>query len=153
VWQRYFAIRIRCLSTVVLGASLEPVPQIPSLIERGKGRVGRFYRKFEDQLKDNQFVAGDRFTVADITTLCSVDFAKFVGLEMPQDYPSVARWHLTVSPGPKIPQVYRNPRIVNLSYISGDERNVATVTHGRPRDLVCLRQGDRSWFPANWDIG
>jgi glutathione S-transferase len=80
-----------------LAGSLEPVPQIPALIERGKGRVGRFYRKFEDQLKDNQFVAGDRFTVADITTLCSVDFAKFVGLEMPQDYPSVARWHQEVS--------------------------------------------------------
>ena len=83
-----------------LQGSLEPVPQIPALVERGKGRVRRFYRKFEDQLTDNQFVAGDRFTVADITTLCSVDFAKFVGLEMPQDYPSVARWHQEVSARP-----------------------------------------------------
>jgi glutathione S-transferase len=83
-----------------LPGSLEPVPQIPALIERGRGRVERFYRKFDDQLKENQFVAGDRFTVADITTLCSVDFAKFVGLEMPQDYPSVARWHQEVSARP-----------------------------------------------------
>jgi glutathione S-transferase len=83
-----------------LQGSREPVPQIPALIERGKGRVRRFYRKFEDQLKDNQFVAGDRFTVADITTLCSVDFAKLVGLETPQDYPSVARWHEEVSARP-----------------------------------------------------
>ena len=78
----------------------EPVPQIPALVERGKGRVRRFYQKFENQLKDNRFVAGDRFTVAYITTLCSVDFAKFVGLEMPQDYPSVARWHHEVSARP-----------------------------------------------------
>jgi glutathione S-transferase len=83
-----------------LPGTLEPVPQIPDLIERGKGRVRRFYRKFEDQLKDNQFVAGDRLTVADITTLCSIDFAKFVGLEIPQDCPSVIRWHQEVSARP-----------------------------------------------------
>jgi glutathione S-transferase len=65
--------------------------QIPALIERGQASVRRFYRKFEDQLKDSQFVAGDRFTVADITTLCSIDFAKIMGLEVPNDCPSVAR--------------------------------------------------------------
>ena len=33
--------------------SLEPVPQIPALIERGKGRVRRYYKKFDAQLRDN----------------------------------------------------------------------------------------------------
>lgn len=80
-----------------LPGALEPVPQIPTLVERGKGRVRRFYQKFEDQLKDKQFVAGDRFTVADITTLCSIDFAKVLGLEVPDDCPSVARWYREVS--------------------------------------------------------
>jgi glutathione S-transferase len=80
-----------------LPGSLEPVPQIPPLVERGKGRVRRFYRKFEDQLKDKPFVAGGRFTVADITTLCSIDFAKIIGLEVPSDCPSVARWYREVS--------------------------------------------------------
>jgi glutathione S-transferase len=80
-----------------LPGTLEPVPQIAALIERGKGRVKRFYRKFEDQLKDKQFVAGDRFTVADITTLCSIDFAKSIGLEVPDDCRSVARWYREVS--------------------------------------------------------
>lgn len=80
-----------------LPGTLEPVPQIPALVERGKGRVRRFYQKFEDQLKDTQFVAGDRFTVADITTLCSIDFAKVLGLEVPDDCPSVTRWHREVS--------------------------------------------------------
>ena len=79
-----------------LPGTLEPVPQIPALVERGKGRVRRFFQKFEDQLKDKQFVAGDRFTVADITTLCSIDFAKVLGLEVPNDCPSVARWHREV---------------------------------------------------------
>jgi glutathione S-transferase len=83
-----------------LPGSLEPVPQIPALVERGRGRVSRFYRKFDEQLKENGFVAGERFTVADITALCSVDFAKFVGIPIPQDCPSLARWHEEVSARP-----------------------------------------------------
>ena len=83
-----------------LPGSLEPVPQIPALVERGRGRVSRFYRKFDEQLKKNRFVAGDRFTVADITALCSVDFANLVGMPPPQDCPSLARWHEEISARP-----------------------------------------------------
>ena len=83
-----------------LPGTLEPVPQIAALTERGKGRVARFYRKFEDQLQNNRFVAGDAFSVADITTLCSMDFARFNGLEIPPECPAVARWHAEVSARP-----------------------------------------------------
>jgi glutathione S-transferase len=83
-----------------LPGSLEPVRQIPALVERGRGRVRRFYRKFDEQLKDNRFVAGNRFTVADITALCSVDFAKFVGIPVPPDCPSLGRWYEEISARP-----------------------------------------------------
>jgi glutathione S-transferase len=83
-----------------LQGSLEPVPQIPALIVRGRGRVERFYRKFDDQPKENRFVAGDRFTVADITTLCAFDFAKAVGIGVPGDCSSITRWHKEVSARP-----------------------------------------------------
>jgi glutathione S-transferase len=83
-----------------LAGSLEPVPQIPALVERGRGRVSRFYRKFDEQLKEHRFVAGDRFTVADITALCSVDFAKIVGIPVPQDYLRLARWYEEINARP-----------------------------------------------------
>jgi glutathione S-transferase len=83
-----------------LPGSLEPVPQIPALVERGRGRVSRFYRKFDQQLKETHFVAGDRFTVADITALCSVDFGKIVGIPIPQDCPGLARWYEDISARP-----------------------------------------------------
>jgi glutathione S-transferase len=83
-----------------LPGSLEPVPQIPALVERGKGRVSRFYRKFDEQLKENRFVAGARFTVADITALCSIDFAKLLGLDIPEGCPSMVRWHQEVAARP-----------------------------------------------------
>jgi glutathione S-transferase len=40
--------------------------QIPALIERSKLRVANFYTDFEATLKDAEFVAGDRFSAADI---------------------------------------------------------------------------------------
>ena len=83
-----------------LPGSLEPVPQIPALVERGRGRVSRFYRKFDEQLKENWFVASERFTVADITVLCSVDFAKLVGIPVPQDCSSLVRWYEEASARP-----------------------------------------------------
>ena len=83
-----------------LQGSLEPVPQIPALIERGRGRVSRFYRKFAEQLRENRLVAGDRFTVGDITALCSVDFAKLISIPVPQDCPSLARWYEEISARP-----------------------------------------------------
>ena len=83
--------------------SLEPVPQIPALIERGKGRIRRYYKKFDAQLRDNRYVAGDKFSMADITTLCATDFAKFAGLDIPSDCPNMARWYDEVSARPSAP--------------------------------------------------
>ncbi|MGQ0618998.1 MAG: glutathione S-transferase family protein [Panacagrimonas sp.] len=83
-----------------LPGTLEKVPQIPALIERGKSRVSRFYRKFDAQLQNHRFVAGETFSVADITTLCSMDFAIVVGLAIPAECRAVARWHEQVSARP-----------------------------------------------------
>jgi glutathione S-transferase len=57
------------------------VPQIPALIERGKLRVARFHEKFNEQLSKNKFIAGDSFSVADITTITVCDFG--LALESP----------------------------------------------------------------------
>ena len=80
--------------------SLEPVPQIPALIERGKGRVRRYYKKFDAQLRDNRYVAGNSFSMADITALCATDFARFANLNIPADCPNMARWYADVSARP-----------------------------------------------------
>jgi glutathione S-transferase len=71
----------------------EPVPQIPALIERGKLRVARFHSKFNEQLSKNRFVAGDRFSVADITTITVVDFGHALEMQIPDDCPHVKRWY------------------------------------------------------------
>ena len=76
------------------------IEQIPALVERGKQRLGWFYEKLDRRLADHEFVAGKRYSVADITALCTVDFAKRVGAEPPSDKQHLARWHAVVSARP-----------------------------------------------------
>jgi glutathione S-transferase len=83
-----------------LPGSLEAVPQISQLIDRGRGRVARFYRKFENQLRNHRYIAGDHFSVADITALCAIDFATLNEMGIPQDCPCLGRWYQEVNERP-----------------------------------------------------
>jgi glutathione S-transferase len=80
----------------------EPVPQIPALIERGKLRVERFHKKFNEQLAKNRFVAGDRFSVADITTITVVDFGHALQMAIPESAPHVKRWYDEMQARPSV---------------------------------------------------
>ena len=81
----------------------EPIEQIPALIERGKKRLARFYAGIDHQLADNPFIAGSRFSVADITALCIVDFATRAGkVGLPEDHVNARRWHAEVSARPSV---------------------------------------------------
>ena len=50
--------------------------QIPELAERGRARVAHFFRDMDARLAGREFVAGSRYTIADITALVVVDFAR-----------------------------------------------------------------------------
>ena len=76
------------------------VPQIPALAERGKQSMGRFFSKLDRQLADNRNLAGDTFSIADITAFVTIDFAKRAEIEMPKDCPNVARWFAEVGERP-----------------------------------------------------
>lgn len=77
-----------------------PVPQIPALVERGKLRVARFYKQLDEQLAQQHFIAGEKFSVADITALCAIDFAKRIKLAIPEDHTHLLRWYAEVSARP-----------------------------------------------------
>ena len=49
--------------------------QIPELVERSKRRVTNFYGDMNERLAEAPFVAGEHFSVADITLVVTVDFA------------------------------------------------------------------------------
>ncbi len=66
-----------------------------------KERVSERMTWFDQELGTREFVAGHRFTVADITAICALDFAKVVGIRVdPTLQPNLERWRKDVSSRP-----------------------------------------------------
>jgi len=74
--------------------------QIPELAVRGRARVEAFFRKMDAQLASNEFLAGDRFTIADITALVLFDFAARMKISPTEDQGNLRRWYASVSARP-----------------------------------------------------
>jgi glutathione S-transferase len=73
------------------------VPQLPAWAEANRPRAMWFLELMDQELATREFVAGDRFTVADITMQVAVDFMKPARLTVPDSADNVKRWHATVS--------------------------------------------------------
>lgn len=77
----------------------QEIPQIPEIAERSKIRVPAFYRDLDGQLAENDYIAGNAYSVADITGLCAIDVG--INARFPVDgYANIQRWHETVSARP-----------------------------------------------------
>ncbi len=76
------------------------VPQIPALVERGKQTMSRFFDHLDTQLANNRFVAGDAFSIADITAFVTIEFAKRIEIEAPESCDNVQRWRDEVGSRP-----------------------------------------------------
>ncbi|MFN9504761.1 MAG: glutathione S-transferase family protein [Rubrivivax sp.] len=66
--------------------------QIPALAERGRQRAQHFFAALDAQLAQQPFVAGAAFSVADITAVVAVDFARAVKLRPLDDGPHLRQW-------------------------------------------------------------
>lgn len=75
-------------------------PQIPELAVRGRGRVEQFFGRLDGQLAENEFVAGDSYSLADISAMVVVDFSAWIKLPMPEELSNVQRWYQSVSSRP-----------------------------------------------------
>jgi len=76
------------------------VPQVPAWAEANKPRIADFIAFLDGELKDRSFVAGDSYSVADITGLVSMDFMKPAKLPVPEELKNLRRWHAEVSARP-----------------------------------------------------
>jgi len=74
--------------------------QIPELVPRGIARIKGFFEILDTQLANNRFVAGDTFSMADITAFVAVGFSRWVKVEVPAELSNVHRWHQEVAKRP-----------------------------------------------------
>jgi glutathione S-transferase len=76
------------------------VPQVPAWADANKPRVMDFLALLDRELQGHRYVAGDSYSVADITGMISIDFLKPAKLAVPDELRSVKRWHEEVSARP-----------------------------------------------------
>ncbi len=66
--------------------------QIPDLAQRGLARVQQFFVTLNERLDGRDFVAAGQFSIADITAVVAVDFARIVKVKPSEQHPHLMRW-------------------------------------------------------------
>ncbi|NOD36713.1 MULTISPECIES: glutathione S-transferase family protein [unclassified Ruegeria] len=74
--------------------------QIPELAQRGKDRVIQFFDLLEARLTESAFIAGDDFTLADISTFVFVDFARVIKTRIPEGNTATIAWFESIQSRP-----------------------------------------------------
>ena len=76
--------------------------QIPELGERGLARVKRFFDMLDAHLSNREWIATDRFTLADITAVVAIDFARVVKVKVGDGHPHLRRWREAMDKRPSV---------------------------------------------------
>lgn len=74
--------------------------QIPALAQRGLARAQQFLGTLNDRLAGREFVATSRFSVADITAVVAVDFARVIKVRAGDEHPHLQRWRAAMAQRP-----------------------------------------------------
>jgi glutathione S-transferase len=105
MWQRQLEWRLLLPIAQVLRhthprmAEME-TPQVPDWAAANRPRALHAMTIVDEALRDRPFIAGDRFTVADITGLVALDFAKSARITIPPELVYLNRWHETLKARP-----------------------------------------------------
>src|SRR5436853_493501 len=64
-----------------------------------KGALGRL-EWLDGELADRKYIAGDNFSIADITALVGIDFGRLTDIRITDNQKNLKRWHESVSSRP-----------------------------------------------------
>jgi glutathione S-transferase len=76
------------------------VPQVAAWGEANKPRALEILQFMDEELGKHRFIAGEDYSVADITALVAVDFARVARIQRSEGHKNLARWHAEVSARP-----------------------------------------------------
>jgi glutathione S-transferase len=75
-------------------------PQIPELAQRGLARLQQFFIDLNAQLGGRETIAAAGFSIADITAVVAVDFARVVRIKPAEDLVHLRRWREAMAQRP-----------------------------------------------------
>ena len=77
------------------------VEQVADYADACLNKVDKHFHMLDKRLAESTYVAGEEFSVADITAICSIDFAKVIQRRLDEEkHPNIARWYKLVNERP-----------------------------------------------------
>ena len=76
------------------------IEQVPEFGEVCRRSAEKRLAWLDQELSGREFIAGDRYTIADITAVCGIDFGRVSGIKIADDQKNLARWHQAVASRP-----------------------------------------------------
>ncbi len=76
------------------------IPQVREYGEIAKNAALKRLEWLDTVLADREFIAGPRYTIADITALIGIDFGRTTAIKIQESQKNLARWHQAVSSRP-----------------------------------------------------
>lgn len=77
-------------------------PQVADWGNANTARVDEAFKMLDQQLAENEFIAGEHFTVADITAVAATEFARVARIAIPDTVPNFTRWWQAASARPSV---------------------------------------------------
>ena len=77
-------------------------PQIPELAQRGLTRVRHALDELNLHLQDREFIATDHFSLADITAVVAIDFARVIQIKPGEQHANLQRWRNDLAARPSL---------------------------------------------------
>lgn len=104
MWQRRMELNLFAMVTGCFRNTSEffkgRIPQVPEYGEVCRQAAERAFGLVDGFLAERKFIAGERYTIADITALVAIDFAKLIKLRIAPEQKNLARWYEAVSSRP-----------------------------------------------------
>jgi len=105
MWQRRMEMHLLLLVANVFRHSHPAmadweVPQIKEFSEANRPKALATMKWLNVELENRPFIAGERFTIADITAMVALDFCKPARLEIPEEYTHLLQWYANVRSRP-----------------------------------------------------
>lgn len=104
MWQRRMELEVFSPITQVFRNShpffAGRIPQVPEWGEVCRAAAVARMAWLDTVLAEREFIAGDRYTIADITALCGIDFGRVSKIRVQPEQTNLARWHAAVSARP-----------------------------------------------------
>jgi glutathione S-transferase len=76
------------------------IPQVPEYGEVCRAWAAKRFEWLDEELASREFVAGDRYTIADITAYVGIDFGRVTDIRIQPEQKNLQRWYDAVSARP-----------------------------------------------------